>query len=198
MADEYFELPPGGARLGALHVGRLSGRPEWREQLAAVTHVDGTARSRPSSARWRRAFTRSSRLTAGCSGVPVLLNTSFNLAGEPIVNRAVEGYSTFRAAGSICSSPGEAWSTRRASPTRREVPEEREEAAMLKRRGKIVRGLLVIASAVPSIVDLARGVWQAGARTAGSCRSPSSSAYGILLVLAATVEVLAPFIYAIF
>jgi carbamoyltransferase len=25
----------------------------------------------------------------------VLLNTSFNLAGEPIVNRAVEGYSTF-------------------------------------------------------------------------------------------------------
>jgi carbamoyltransferase len=30
------------------------------------------------------------------SGVPILLNTSFNLAGEPIVNRAVEGYSTFR------------------------------------------------------------------------------------------------------
>ena len=29
------------------------------------------------------------------SGIPVLLNTSFNLAGEPIVNRAVEGYSTF-------------------------------------------------------------------------------------------------------
>ena len=25
----------------------------------------------------------------------MLLNTSFNLAGEPIVNRAVEGYSTF-------------------------------------------------------------------------------------------------------
>jgi len=29
------------------------------------------------------------------TGMPVLLNTSFNLAGEPIVNRAVEGYSTF-------------------------------------------------------------------------------------------------------
>jgi len=28
-----------------------------------------------------------------------LLNTSFNLAGEPIVNRAVEGYSTFRRCG---------------------------------------------------------------------------------------------------
>ena len=33
------------------------------------------------------------------TGVPVLLNTSFNLAGEPIVNRAVEGYSTFRRCG---------------------------------------------------------------------------------------------------
>jgi len=28
--------------------------------------------------------------------VPVLLNTSFNVAGEPIVNNALEGYSTFR------------------------------------------------------------------------------------------------------
>ena len=33
------------------------------------------------------------------SGLPVLLNTSFNLAGEPIVNRVVEGYSTFRRCG---------------------------------------------------------------------------------------------------
>lgn len=33
------------------------------------------------------------------TGIPVLLNTSFNLAGEPIVNRAVEGYSTFRRSG---------------------------------------------------------------------------------------------------
>jgi len=33
------------------------------------------------------------------TGIPVLLNTSFNLAGEPIVNRAVEAYSTFRRSG---------------------------------------------------------------------------------------------------
>ena len=31
--------------------------------------------------------------------MPVLLNTSFNLAGEPIVERAAEGYSTFRRSG---------------------------------------------------------------------------------------------------
>ena len=33
------------------------------------------------------------------SGIPVLLNTSFNLAGEPIVNGTAEGYSTFRRCG---------------------------------------------------------------------------------------------------
>jgi carbamoyltransferase len=33
------------------------------------------------------------------SGIPILLNTSFNLAGEPIVNRSVEGYLTFRRSG---------------------------------------------------------------------------------------------------
>jgi carbamoyltransferase len=31
--------------------------------------------------------------------MPVLLNTSFNLAGEPIVNSVAEGYSTFRRCG---------------------------------------------------------------------------------------------------
>jgi carbamoyltransferase len=30
------------------------------------------------------------------TGIPVLLNTSFNVAGEPIVTQALEGYTTFR------------------------------------------------------------------------------------------------------
>ena len=74
-------------------------RPEWRERLAAVTHVDGTARLQvvdhemaPRLHGLLEAFGRR-------TGLPVLLNTSFNLAGEPIVNRAVEGYSTFRRSG---------------------------------------------------------------------------------------------------
>jgi carbamoyltransferase len=33
------------------------------------------------------------------TGIPVLLNTSFNVAGEPMVNRALEAYSTFRRCG---------------------------------------------------------------------------------------------------
>jgi carbamoyltransferase len=64
-----------------------------------VTHVDGTARlqtvDRAVSPRFHALLEEYGRV----SGVPVLLNTSYNLAGEPIVNRAVEGYSTFRRCG---------------------------------------------------------------------------------------------------
>ena len=70
---------------------------------------------------------------------------------------------------------------------------------MLKRRGKIVRGLLVIASAFPSIADLARGVWQNGRKNRWLVPlAVFLCLTGILLVIAGTVEVLAPFIYTIF
>jgi carbamoyltransferase len=94
-ANRYFDLPAGGARLGRFMSGVFPVRPEYREQLQAVTHVDGTARVQalerdmaPRLYALLEAYERRSRL-------PVLLNTSLNLAGEPIVNRAVEGYSTF-------------------------------------------------------------------------------------------------------
>ncbi len=99
VADRYFELPPGGARLGAFMSGVFPVRPEWRDKLAAITHVDGTARvqtvERDKAPRFYALLERYGQKT----GIPVLLNTSFNLAGEPIVTQAVEGYSTFRRCG---------------------------------------------------------------------------------------------------
>jgi carbamoyltransferase len=99
VADRFFDLPPGGARLGRFMSGVFAVRPEWRARLAAVTHVDGTARVQTvepgMSPRFHALLVAFGRRT----GVPVLLNTSFNLSGEPIVNRAVEGYSTFRRSG---------------------------------------------------------------------------------------------------
>jgi len=95
-ADRYFDLPSGGARLARFMSGVFPVRPEWRSALAAVTHVDGSARlqvvDREMAPRIHRLLQAYERRT----GIPVLLNTSFNVAGEPIVNRALEGYSTFR------------------------------------------------------------------------------------------------------
>src|SRR5881275_50784 len=43
-ADRYFDLPRGGARLARFMSGVFPVRPDWRSQLAAVTHIDGSAR----------------------------------------------------------------------------------------------------------------------------------------------------------
>jgi carbamoyltransferase len=96
LADRYFELPSGGARLGRFMSGVFPVRAEWRPRLQAVTHVDGTARVQTVEAEMAPRFHALLRAYGKQSGIPVLLNTSFNLAGEPIVSRAVEGYSTFR------------------------------------------------------------------------------------------------------
>src|SRR5207302_7663437 len=98
-ASRFFELSPAAERLGRFMSGVFPVHPDVRDRLAAVTHVDGTARvqtvDRAMAPRFHALLEEMGRRT----GVPVLLNTSFNLAGEPIVNRAVEAYSTFRRSG---------------------------------------------------------------------------------------------------
>jgi len=98
-ADRFFELPPGGKRLARFMSGVFPVRPVWRERLGAITHVDGSARVQALDADMAPRLHALLKAYGRLSGVPVLLNTSFNLAGEPIVNRAVEGYLTFRRCG---------------------------------------------------------------------------------------------------
>jgi carbamoyltransferase len=74
-------------------------RREWQERLAAVTHADGTARVQAVDRAMAPRFHALLEEVGRRSGVPVLLNTSFNLAGEPMVNGAAEAYSTFRRSG---------------------------------------------------------------------------------------------------
>jgi carbamoyltransferase len=98
-AARYFDLPPGGARLGRFMSGVFAVRPEWRSRLAAVTHVDGTARVQVLESEMEPTLHRLLEAYGRRTGMPVLLNTSFNVAGEPIVARPLEGYSTFRRCG---------------------------------------------------------------------------------------------------
>jgi hypothetical protein len=70
---------------------------------------------------------------------------------------------------------------------------------MLKKRGKMIRGLFVIASVFGSIRDLAKGLWASGKKNRWLLPlAIFLCVTGVLLVLAGTVEVLAPFIYTIF
>ena len=70
---------------------------------------------------------------------------------------------------------------------------------MIRRRGRIARTLLMLGSAAPTIADGARGLWNSESGRKWMvplivflCIS------GILLAIAASVEALAPFVYAIF
>jgi carbamoyltransferase len=114
-ADRYFEMPRGGPRLARFMSGVFPVRPEWRARLAAITHVDGTARVQVLEHDMAPRLHSLLEAYARRSGIPVLLNTSFNLAGEPIVNRAVEGYSTFLRCGIDVLVAGQTRVTKRAS-----------------------------------------------------------------------------------
>ena len=125
-AARYFDVPPGGLRLARFMSGVFPVRPEWRAPLAAVTHVDGSARlqvlEREMAPRMYGLLEAYGRRT----GIPVLLNTSFNIAGEPIVNRALEGYSTFRRCGIDVLVAGSVMVSKRGSARPRRLEEEME------------------------------------------------------------------------
>src|SRR5438105_4356065 len=70
---------------------------------------------------------------------------------------------------------------------------------MLSKRSGIRRRLIMLATAGGSIADLARGLWKSdsGKRWLVPL-AVFMCVFGVILILATTVEALAPFIYAIF
>jgi carbamoyltransferase len=123
-AGIYFDLPPGGARLARYMSGVFPVRLEWRSQLAAVTHVDGSARLQALEREMAPRLYALLQAYGRRSGIPVLLNTSFNVAGEPIVNRTSEAYSTFRRCGIDVLVAGPTLVTKRASAPARSLKEQ--------------------------------------------------------------------------
>lgn len=67
--------------------------------IPAVTHFDGTGRLQIVSAEHNPLYARLLRCFREITGVPVVLNTSFNLKGEPIVTSPADAFKTFRDSG---------------------------------------------------------------------------------------------------
>ncbi|WP_054414978.1 carbamoyltransferase [Hymenobacter sp. DG25A] len=81
--QDYFDLLPDETSYFMEKVFPL--RPEAREQLPAVTHDDGTGRLQTVCPTTNPLFHQLLLAFGQLSGVPVLLNTSFNLNGMPLV-----------------------------------------------------------------------------------------------------------------
>ncbi|HEX9342771.1 MAG TPA: carbamoyltransferase [Actinomycetota bacterium] len=74
-------------------------RADRRAAIPAVTHIDGSARPQTVDAATNPLFHRLISQFEARTGVPVVLNTSFNLRGEPIVQRPAEAVADFLTTG---------------------------------------------------------------------------------------------------
>jgi carbamoyltransferase len=70
-------------------------RPEWRDKIPAIVHVDGTARVQTVREATNPMLYRLLKEFEALTGVPVLINTSFNIKGEPIVETPEDAVACF-------------------------------------------------------------------------------------------------------
>ncbi|MEM9490890.1 MAG: carbamoyltransferase C-terminal domain-containing protein [Myxococcota bacterium] len=95
---EFFEVPEGVTEFPFMTTV-LNVRPEHRESLAAVTHVDGSSRLQTVAKDSNPLYWQLINAFGELTGVPVLLNTSFNNNAEPIVNSVEDALVCFLTSG---------------------------------------------------------------------------------------------------
>ncbi|MEN3305191.1 MAG: carbamoyltransferase [Micromonosporaceae bacterium] len=95
---EYFEFPDGLPPPDFM-VFTVPVRPRLRHLLGAVTHVDGSARVHAVDRAVNPLFWRLLAEFGARTGVPVLLNTSFNNHAEPIVDSVADALRCFLTTG---------------------------------------------------------------------------------------------------
>ncbi|NNG41039.1 carbamoyltransferase [Flexivirga sp. ID2601S] len=72
--------------------------PSWRQRIPAVTHVDGTARVQTVDRRTQAMLAGTLEQFERLTGLPVLVNTSLNTAGRPMVDTPREALEIFGSA----------------------------------------------------------------------------------------------------
>ncbi|TIT88961.1 MAG: nodulation protein, partial [Mesorhizobium sp.] len=93
-AREFFDLPGGACEFPFMNfVVRV--HDSKRGLLGAITHVDGTARLQTVSRKASPAYWDVINAFKQRTGIPMLLNTSFNNNAEPIVDSVADSIATF-------------------------------------------------------------------------------------------------------
>jgi carbamoyltransferase len=71
-------------------------RPEQRPRVPGITHVDGTTRPQTLTSEQAPSLHRLLSIFYDRTGVPMLLNTSLNVMGEPLVETPAEALACCR------------------------------------------------------------------------------------------------------
>ena len=94
-ADEYFENYHESPYMDkTLHI-----RKSMQNKIAAVCHVDGTGRLQTVKREWNPRFYDLIEQFYQLTQVPVLLNTSFNIMGKPLVHSLEDALTVFMTTG---------------------------------------------------------------------------------------------------
>jgi carbamoyltransferase len=94
-AARIFNLAPGDEDIYSHMLFVTHVRPEYRGTLPATTHVDDSARIQTVTEEQNPRLWQLLNEFEKLSGLPVLLNTSFNVRGQPIVCTPTEAVDTF-------------------------------------------------------------------------------------------------------
>jgi len=96
-AYRWFEVAPGAEYPYMISIVQV--RPEMRNLLPAITHVNGSARLQTVSESDNHDFHSLLMAVGTTTGRQMVLNTSFNVKGQPIVNTPEEAIETFLGTG---------------------------------------------------------------------------------------------------
>lgn len=94
-ASKYFEIQKGEEDAYAHMLLVTQVRAAYRDKLPAITHIDGSARVQTVS---REHYPKLHELLCAfekITGIPILLNTSFNVKGQPMICTPGEALDTF-------------------------------------------------------------------------------------------------------
>jgi carbamoyltransferase len=94
-AAEFFDLPPGSEDLTRFMLATVAARPKARESAPLALHTDGTARVHVVHREENPAFHALLTAFGEETGAPILLSTSLNLRGEPMVRGAADALAVF-------------------------------------------------------------------------------------------------------
>ena len=98
-AEDYFDLPQVDRHLPARFMLLVVPvQEDKRDKIPAVDHM-GTARIQTVYPNSSPLYHRVIQAFGKATGVPILLNTSFNVRGEPIVNTPEDSLNTFLLSG---------------------------------------------------------------------------------------------------
>jgi carbamoyltransferase len=86
-AERVFESGPVNRYAASFMIITCAVRPEWRARMPAVVPTDNTARPQIIRDSDNPLFAGVRRRFRDRTGIPVLINTSFNVHEEPMVNR---------------------------------------------------------------------------------------------------------------